>query len=328
MNYNDSIINNSNEKNIIGYDHIESNLWNNFQNNKLHHCNLILAPQGNGKALFAKYFSQKIINNNQNLTLNKDFDPDLLIIEGNYDKNNVTKKILVDDIRKITNFTNLSSSKSENRVIIIDAVDDMNINASNALLKTIEEPANNIFIFLICHNYSLLSDTIKSRCNIIKLNQFNFNDWSRIIKKKLPDISKQNLNNLYMISPESISSAINLYENDWIKIYKDLIILLSCKKEFEIINFCERIADENLNIDILYQIICFLLIRKIKLSLLDSSDYLFDQEYLINNGNFSIDKLFLTQDKISKLISELKSLNLDKKLSILNVISVMKSNLM
>src|SRR6202008_4422209 len=55
-------------------------------------------------------------------------------------------------------------SRSSWRVAIVDAADDMNLNAANALLKTLEEPPERGVLFLVAHAPGRLMATIRSRC--------------------------------------------------------------------------------------------------------------------------------------------------------------------
>ncbi|MDA7705370.1 AAA family ATPase [Rickettsiales bacterium] len=312
---------------IIGYDKIEDNLWQNFLQDKLHHCNLITGIKGNGKAIFIKEFAKKIISHSHQsgvITINH---PDILLIEGKSNKKNTDEKILIDDIRQINNFTNLSSAISKNKIIIIDAIDNMNKNAYNALLKTIEEPNKNIFIFLINHNIGNIPQTIKSRSNIIKIKNLNFNHWSQIIKNNLNEISEEEINNLHLIAANSIGEAILLHQNNWLDIYKNIILSLILSNELEIINFCEKIAITKINFDFFIKIINFLFLRIVKISSLKKIDLILSEESLIQSKIFNMEKVFFTQDKILHFINDMNIFHLDQKYSMLNILLLIKLNL-
>jgi DNA polymerase-3 subunit delta' len=53
--------------------------------------------------------------------------------------------------------------------VIVDPADDMNVNAANALLKTLEEPPARTLFVLISHSLGALLPTIRSRCQTVKL---------------------------------------------------------------------------------------------------------------------------------------------------------------
>ena len=62
------------------------------------------------------------------------------------------------------NYANKSSFNNKERIILIDNVENLNLNSSNALLKIIEEPNDNVFFILIFDNTKKILETVKSRC--------------------------------------------------------------------------------------------------------------------------------------------------------------------
>lgn len=80
------------------------------------------------------------------------------------------KNIAVDQIRDLQNFLYKTSVISGQKVGVIYAADEMNLNSSNSCLKLLEEPSDNTHIFLITENASSIIPTIRSRC--AKINHF------------------------------------------------------------------------------------------------------------------------------------------------------------
>ncbi|HIQ07401.1 MAG TPA: hypothetical protein EYH35_02970 [Thiotrichaceae bacterium] len=74
------------------------------------------------------------------------------------------KQIPVAAIRTLTEFLTLSCSYGGFRVVFIDAADQMNVNAANSLLKSLEEPPPNTVIILLAEQSLKLPITIRSRC--------------------------------------------------------------------------------------------------------------------------------------------------------------------
>jgi DNA polymerase-3 subunit delta' len=72
--------------------------------------------------------------------------------------------IRIEQIRPIIEFLSFTPSEGKKKVVIIDDADKMNPAASNAALKTLEEPPSNSIIILITSRQSNLLDTIISRC--------------------------------------------------------------------------------------------------------------------------------------------------------------------
>ncbi|MGR5069059.1 DNA polymerase III subunit delta' [Vibrio alfacsensis] len=74
------------------------------------------------------------------------------------------KSITVDQIRACNRLAHESSQLNGYRVFIIEPADAMNESASNALLKTLEEPGQKCLFLLVTHNQERLLPTIQSRC--------------------------------------------------------------------------------------------------------------------------------------------------------------------
>jgi DNA polymerase-3 subunit delta' len=94
--------------------------------------------------------------------------PDLRLIEPLIldEEGNVTlvDAITVDRIRELTLFTQLSTHRRRAKVAVIAPAETMNAAASNALLKTLEEPPDDTYLMLVSHQSERLPPTIVSRC--------------------------------------------------------------------------------------------------------------------------------------------------------------------
>ncbi|HSC83037.1 MAG TPA: DNA polymerase III subunit delta' [Pseudomonas sp.] len=74
------------------------------------------------------------------------------------------KAIKVDQVRELVSFVVQTSQLGGRKVVLLEPVEAMNINAANALLKSLEEPAGNTVLLLVSHQPSRLLPTVKSRC--------------------------------------------------------------------------------------------------------------------------------------------------------------------
>lgn len=136
---------------------------------KLPHALLFTGVEGVGKYDFAKRLahsllcSQNLCGVCKNCQLFKaGHHPDLRLISPEDDK-----AIKVDAIRGIVDFVNQSAHLSSYKVVIINPADKMNLNAANALLKTLEEPNEKIILILATSRWMSLPATIRSRCQIL-----------------------------------------------------------------------------------------------------------------------------------------------------------------
>lgn len=75
-----------------------------------------------------------------------------------------SRQILIEQVRELAGLVNLSTHRNGMRVILIHPAETMNVNAANALLKTLEEPPQHTLIVLISHQPQFLLPTVRSRC--------------------------------------------------------------------------------------------------------------------------------------------------------------------
>ena len=150
-----------------------------LERGRMHHAWLLVGPEGVGKASFAYRAARRLLGARPDAAyglLGSDPDhpvsrqvaarsnPDLLVIELADEDGKARKSIPVDEARKLPGFFAMSPASSPWRVAIIDAADDLNANAANAVLKTLEEPPPRGVLFLVCHTPGRLLPTIRSRC--------------------------------------------------------------------------------------------------------------------------------------------------------------------
>lgn len=80
-----------------------------------------------------------------------------------------SRVIKVDQIRDAINFAQWTAGFGQRKVLVLAPADDMNINSANALLKSLEEPAANTHMILVCQRLHGVPATVRSRCQLLKL---------------------------------------------------------------------------------------------------------------------------------------------------------------
>jgi DNA polymerase-3 subunit delta' len=146
---------------------------------RLHHAWLLCGPEGVGKATFAYRAARRLLgaapdpsrgplgarpDDPVSRLVSAQSHPDLLVLERLSEGGKIKKSISVDQARDLPEFFSKSPSQASYRVAIIDAADDLNLNAANALLKVLEEPPERGVLFLVTHAPGRLLATIRSRC--------------------------------------------------------------------------------------------------------------------------------------------------------------------
>ena len=76
------------------------------------------------------------------------------------------KALKIDQVRKLIDYVGKTSQQGGWKVAVIEPAEAMNVNASNALLKSLEEPTKNTLLILVCHMVSGVPPTIRSRCRL------------------------------------------------------------------------------------------------------------------------------------------------------------------
>jgi DNA polymerase-3 subunit delta' len=146
---------------------------------RLHHAWLLTGTEGVGKASFAYRAARRLLGappapaygvlgadpeHPVSRQIAARSHPDILVIERLGEDGKVRKTIPVDEARKLSEFFSKSPASAPHRVAIIDAADDLNPNAANAVLKTLEEPPSRGILLLVSHSPGRLLPTIRSRC--------------------------------------------------------------------------------------------------------------------------------------------------------------------
>jgi DNA polymerase-3 subunit delta' len=80
------------------------------------------------------------------------------------DKSRIIK---IEQIREVVRFTNRTAGFGLRKAIVLAPAESMNVNAFNALLKPLEEPAQDTYWILVCHRLYGVPATIRSRCQIV-----------------------------------------------------------------------------------------------------------------------------------------------------------------
>jgi len=150
---------------------------------RLHHAWLLCGPRGIGKASLAFRLAGHLLRGGKETISIPALDdevqhqiangsqPNLLHLTRSWDeKQKRFRQVLtIDEVRRAGDFLLKSRARSGWRVVIVDAADEMNNNAANALLKLLEEPPPDTLFLVLAHRLALVKNTIRSRCQRVML---------------------------------------------------------------------------------------------------------------------------------------------------------------
>ncbi len=238
---------------LYGQDKARASFLEAFNSGRLHHGWLITGPRGVGKATLAWQIARFLLATPpddggmfapappDSLDIPADHpvsprmqalaEPALFLLRRAWDDKarppRLKKVITVDEVRKLRGFFALSAPDGGRRVVIIDAADEMNPNAANALLKLLEEPPENAVLLLICHQPMRLLPTIRSRCRNLRLAPLAADDLALALRQAEVNIPPENQAALDELAAGSVGDALSMAELGGPDIYASLVGIFS-----------------------------------------------------------------------------------------------------
>ncbi len=354
---------------LLGHEKIEQQLLDDYNQQKIPSAYIFAGSRGVGKASMANRFTQFLLTSDDGsiggevslfgdelpeikpISLDAPKDNDvmrritagscnsLLYITPEYNEKTkrLRSEIVIDQLRKINGFLSLTAVESKFRVIIIDSVDVMNVQAANAMLKWLEEPPANALFILIAHNYNSVMETVRSRCRKIAFLPLSFEVYSQVLTKQLPDLSAEDYRQLYMLSSGSAGTSIDLHNVSALVCYADIIghiaNLCAGKGVAELYKFTEKLAAGKTAEDMTWQQIQLLLqgfAKKLALTARIGKNC--DIEFFSKQEQDVITHLAVKKpvdywlkawDKMNNIMRDTQILNLDKKLTIIEAINLL-----
>lgn len=184
--------------------------------------------------------------------ISKKIHPDILVVRPS------PNSIGIDQIRETSKFVRFGPVLSKWKIIIIEKAEAMSEEASNAFLKTLEEPLNNVLFILTTIREAMVLKTISSRCQ-----KLIFSSVARAtdpeadqLARNLMDVKNMNIERMFALSEEissldapeeTLNQALNSYRTQIEVSSKDAY--LSMKHILRGISAISRRANKRLAMD-------------------------------------------------------------------------------
>jgi DNA polymerase-3 subunit delta' len=219
---------------LVGQEEAEAALLDAVSSGRLHHGWLLTGPRGVGKATLAYRAARALLASEAPDTLDVPSDhpvarriragsePRLAVLRREWDpaKERLPEIIGVDAVRALIARLSLSAADGGRRAVIVDAADDMNSQAANALLKLLEEPPDRTTLFLVAHRPAALLPTIRSRCRVLRLRPLGPAEMAEAL-------GRDDAGALAALSGGSVGEALRLAEGDGAALYAEIVALLA-----------------------------------------------------------------------------------------------------
>jgi DNA polymerase-3 subunit delta' len=210
----------------------------------LHHAWIIAGPKGVGKATLAWRFARALLAHGaeripDDLSVEPGHAvarqvsslsyPDLILLRRpwNFEAKKLRNDLTVDEVRRIHGFFSRHATHGGYRIAIIDAADEMNTAAQNALLKILEEPPARALLLLVSHAPGGLLPTTRSRCRLLQLRKLDPSTMGDAVALLHPGLSVTERELVCALSDGAPGRAAALADLNAVAMYREITDLMS-----------------------------------------------------------------------------------------------------
>ena len=168
------------------------------------HAYLLHGPPGVGKRDLALLFAAELLGDHARVERRS--HPDLYVLEPLGDQ------IRIDDIRELRRDLHMRPFEASRRVYLVFGADTMNEDASDALLKDLEEPPPYAVILLIANDIGPMSETIRSRCQAVPFRRLSERAVREAIRERAPDLPDEEVTTLSRVAGGRLDRAARLLD--------------------------------------------------------------------------------------------------------------------
>lgn len=239
---------------LFGHEVAERTILEAWNSQRMHHAWLIAGPRGIGKATLAYRVARFVLAQGGGAPggmfgdapapadslgialdhpvarrVNAGGHSDLATIERSINPKGgkLRSEIVVDDVRRLSSFLALTTGEGDWRVVVVDAADEMNRSAANALLKGLEEPPARTLFLLVSHQPGRLLPTIRSRCRMLALSPLPDDTVVALLRQMEPETGEDDARLLARLAGGSIGEALTLADTGGLDLYRELVGHLS-----------------------------------------------------------------------------------------------------
>jgi DNA polymerase-3 subunit delta' len=226
---------------VRGHDEVVATLRRSLAQGRLPHAFLFVGPAGVGKRTFAVTLAQALLCERAAeieldpcetcpscLQVKAGTHPDLVQVERPEDKHDLPIRV----IRDLCLDLGLKPARGKRKLAIVDDADDMNEEAANAFLKTLEEPPPGSVLILIGTSAEVQLDTIVSRCRVVRFGPLAEPELAALLREQGVTSDPREADRLARLGEGSVSRARGLANPDFDHFRRSLIDELADPRGF------------------------------------------------------------------------------------------------
>jgi DNA polymerase III subunit delta' len=255
---------------------------------------------------------------------------DLVVLERPWDEKRGRRRgvIPMELAQKVVSFLRLTSGEGGWRVVLVDAVDDLNPSSANALLKVLEEPPPQVLLILIANAPGKVLPTIRSRCRQLALSPLSEAETAAVVAAKRATAVPAERALAVALAEGSPGQALALLEQGAAAVYGELIALLATLPDYpfgKALAFADKVgtAGDDAPFAVFGDVFTGWLARLLRGAVEGAPNGPGGEEKRLNArlaAAGALDPWFEVWDKAATWFAETEGLNLDRKQAVLAVI--------
>lgn len=262
-------------KKVVGHEEQIARLARLVQTERLPNTFIFAGPSGIGKAVVARHLAALLFCENAKAPCEKCHQCRLLESETHPDLHYLDcedrESGRIDSIRELLYQISLRPYSARHRVVIFDNAEDLNIQSSNLLLKSLEEPRPDTFFVLVAASPARLLPTLQSRAQTWFFGSLSSKELLKIIsteaateKSKFADL-EADLQRVADLSDGSLHHALHLAESlDYVDTWSARLDQLSAGDPTSIYPFSEEITKDKSTLTAKLQTLCLIARDKLR----------------------------------------------------------------
>ncbi len=335
---------------LFGHQHAEAEFASALATGRMHHAWLIAGPDGIGKATFAYHAAMCALADaserdafGMSLAVDPQIGaarqvralshPGLLVIRRQYNMKDkrFPQAISVEEVRRLRGFLGLRGGEGAWRVVIVDSADELNINAANALLKSLEEPPRQTLFLLVTSEPGRLLATIRSRCRTLDLKRLTAADLEQAARQALQTANRQfpdaaAWTSLVRLADGSVRRLLSLEGGGGLELYNEIYAIVAGLPEVrwaKVHQLADTIsaAAQEVRFELFFELLLELLARLVRAAATGVGER---QELALANrliGPARLASFAQLWETVAREKAETVALNLDRKTLILRTVS-------